>query len=88
MGKLKENTGFPNLEKFKVKVAQEIKLGLIQPIDADQLFVNIIALNIFPFLGKPLIKAVTDKDEETYATFVEGRKIEVANFIINAIKNP
>jgi AcrR family transcriptional regulator len=88
IGKLKENTGFPNLEKFKVKVAEEIKLGFIQPIDADQLFVNIIALNIFPFLGKPLIKALTEKNEETYAAFVEGRKIEVANFIINAIKNP
>jgi TetR/AcrR family transcriptional regulator len=88
IGKLKENTGFPNLEKFKIKVAQEVQSGVIQPIDADQLFVNIITLNIFPFLGKPLIKALTDKDEETYAEFVESRKIEVANFIINAIKNP
>ena len=84
--KLKENTGFPNLKKFKAKVDSEISQGLINPIDADQLFVNIIALNIFPFLGKPLVKAFTDKDEKTYKEFVERRKIEVANFIINAIK--
>src|SRR5690554_2294427 len=44
--KLKENTAFPNLKKFKEKVDEEISEGLIKPIDADQLFVNIIALNI------------------------------------------
>jgi len=84
--KLKENTGFPNLQKFKTQVDTEIKNGTIKAIGADQLFVNIIALNIFPFLGKPLIKALTNKDEKTYNDFVESRKSEVANFIINAIK--
>lgn len=84
--KLKENAGFPNLKKFKEKVAEEIKLGTIKPIDADQLFVNILALNIFPFLGKPLIKAITNKDENNYKTFVNQRKTAVADFIINAIK--
>ena len=83
---LKENSGFPNLEKFKIKVASEINQGLINPVDAEQLFVNILALNIFPFLGKPLVKAFTDKDEKTYKEFVERRKTEVADFIINSIK--
>lgn len=85
--KLKENTGFPNLEKFKIKVDTEINQGIIKPINADQLFVNIIALNIFPFLGKPLIKAFTDKDEKHYKKFLESRKTEVASFIINSIKH-
>ncbi|MBJ7881391.1 TetR/AcrR family transcriptional regulator [Gelidibacter salicanalis] len=84
--KLKENTGFPNLEKFKAQVNTEIKAGVLKPIDADQLFVNILALNIFPFLGKPLVKALTKKDELSYAAFVESRKTEVANFIIHSIK--
>ena len=86
--KLKENTGFPNLEKFKTQVDEEINQKALKPIAADQLFVNIIALNIFPFLGKPLIKVFTDKDDKAYLEFVESRKIEVANFIINSIKHP
>ncbi len=86
--KLKQNTGFPNLEKFKLKVDAEINEGLISPIDAEQLFVNILALNIFPFLGKPLIKALANKDEKTYKEFIERRKTEVADFIINSIKLP
>lgn len=84
--KLKNNTGFPNIEKFKLKVDSEIKEGILNPIEADQLFVNIIALNIFPFLGKPLIKSFTNKEEDAFNEFVETRKIEVANFIINSIK--
>ena len=84
--KLKENTGFPNLEKFETKLENEIKQGILNPIAADQLFVNIIALNIFPFLGKPLVKAFADKDEKAFKEFIESRKTEVANFIINSIK--
>jgi len=84
--KLKENLGFPNLDKFKVKVEDEIKQGILNPIEADQLFVNIIALSIFPFLGKPLIKAFANQDDIAYKVFVEKRKTEVANFIINSIK--
>ena len=83
---LKQNTGFPNLEKFKAKLDSEISRGILNPIEADQLFVNIIALNIFPFLGKPLIKAFANKDDKTYKDFLESRKTEVANFIINSIK--
>ena len=84
--KLKENIGFPNLDKFKVKVEDEIKQGILNPIEADQLFVNIIALSIFPFLGKLLIKAFANQDDIAYEVFVEKRKTEVANFIINSIK--
>lgn len=85
--KLKENIGFPNLDKFKIQVAQEIKEGIIKPISATQLFINIMALNIFPFVAKPLIMAFTDTDDTTYKQLMEDRKIEVSNFIINSIKN-
>lgn len=86
LSKLKENTGFPNLQKFKAKVDFEIQQGVINPINADQLFVNVLALNVFPFLGKPLIKAFADKDDKAYTQFLETRKTEVADFVINSIK--
>lgn len=83
---LRNSTGFPNLEKFKASVESEIEKGRINPVDANQLFVNILALNIFPFLGKPLVKALTKKDDKAYMAFVERRKTEVADFILSAIK--
>lgn len=85
--KLKENKGFPNLDKFKIQVKTEVKNGLIKPISAEQLFINILALNIFPFVAKPLIMAFSDTVDKKYKQLMEDRKIEVANFIINSIKN-
>ena len=85
--KLKENKGFPNLEKFKKQVDEEIEKGILKPISAEQLFINIIALNIFPFVAKPLIMAFTHTDDKDYKQLMEDRKTDVANFIINSIKN-
>ncbi|MGB5420233.1 TetR/AcrR family transcriptional regulator [Algibacter sp.] len=83
--KLKDQ-GFPNIEKFKKQVDEEVAKGLIKPISAEQLFINIMALNIFPFVAKPLIMALTNSDDKHYKQLMEDRKTEVANFIINSIK--
>jgi AcrR family transcriptional regulator len=83
--KLKDQ-GFPNIEKFKKQVDEQVAKGLIKPISAEQLFINIMALNIFPFVAKPLIMALTNSDDKHYKQLMEDRKTEVANFIINSIK--
>lgn len=85
--KLKENKLFLNLDAFEIQVQKEVSQGIIKPISATQLFMNILALNMFPLLAKPLLKAITNSDENTFQQLVEARKTEVANFIINAIKN-
>ncbi|MBU2940442.1 TetR/AcrR family transcriptional regulator [Lacinutrix sp. C3R15] len=84
---MKNNEGFPNLDIFKKQVDKEVKKGTIKPISAEQLFIHILALNIFPFVAKPLIMAFTNVDEKAYKQLIEDRKTEVANFIINSIKN-
>ncbi len=83
---MKAKSGFPNLEKFKTQVAAEVKQGILKPIAGEQLFINILALNIFPIIASPLIKAFIRADDEGYTQLLESRKTEVANFIINAIK--
>jgi len=83
---LKTNIGFPNLEKFTKQVQNEVEQGNIRPLSAEQLFINILSLNIFPFVAKPLIIAFTSTNNTTYKQLMEERKSEVANFIINAIK--
>tara|TARA_R110002051_G_scaffold324641_1_gene422913 strand:- start:8614 stop:9228 length:615 start_codon:yes stop_codon:yes gene_type:complete len=84
--RLKETNGFPNLDIFQKQVAEEVKKGIIKPISAQQLFINILALNMFPFVGKPLIMAFTNLDNNGYEQLMEKRKIEVSSFIINSIK--
>ena len=85
---LKKSKGFPNLEKFKKQVAFEVEKGILKPISAEQLFIHILALNIFPFVAKPLIMAFINTDTKDYKKLMEDRKTEVANFIINSIKQP
>jgi len=84
--KMKDTSGFPNIEKFKKQVDREVEQGIIKPIAAEQLFLNIMALNIFPFAAKPLFLAFTNADNEAYNQLMEDRKTEVADFIMNAIK--
>lgn len=86
--KLKDNKGFPNLDKFKNQVNDEVGKGIIKPISGEQLFINILALSIFPFVAKPLIMALTNSDKKAYNQLLEDRKTEVAHFIINSIKHP
>jgi AcrR family transcriptional regulator len=77
---------FPNITKFKKQVNDKVTEGVIKPIKAEQLFINIMALNIFPFIGAPLLKGFINIDDKTYDKLMEDRKTEVADFIINAIK--
>src|SRR5690625_1754426 len=84
--KLQKNAGFPSLDKFKKQVAQEIEQGILKPIDAEQLFINIISLNLFPFVGKPLFKGLIKMDDKDYKELIKQRETVVAEFIINSIK--
>jgi len=84
--KLKADKNFPSIDKFKQQIDEAVQQGRIQPIAAEQLFIHIISLNIFPFIGEPLLMAFTNVDKTQYNVLLENRKTEVAEFIINAIK--
>jgi AcrR family transcriptional regulator len=84
--KLKDNKNFPNIQKFNKQVEFEIENGLLKPIKGEQLFINILALNIFPFVASPLVKAFANIDNKEFKQLMKDRKTEVANFIINSIK--
>jgi AcrR family transcriptional regulator len=76
----------PNIDKFRKQIENDVKDGLIKPIKAEQLFINILALNVFPFVGAPLIKGFLNLDDDDFLKLMHERKTEVSNFIINAIK--
>lgn len=84
--KLVAEKNFPNIDKFKNQVNEQIANGVIRPIKTEQLFINIMALNMFPFLSAPLIKVFTNMNDAEFKHLIEERKTAVADFIINAIK--
>ena len=84
--KLRADKNFPSIKKFKTQVNQAAIQGIIKPIEAEQLFINIMSLNIFPFIGQPLLMVLVNADKESYNKILKKRKTEVAAFIINSIK--
>ena len=84
--KIQKNPAFPTLEKFKNQVALEVAQGILKPIDGEQLFINIISLNVFPFIASPLIKGFLNNDESGFKKLMKQRETEVSEFIINSIK--
>lgn len=83
---LKSKQEFPKLDGFKKQLEEEIDKGFFKPIKAEQLFINIISLNAFPFIGESLIKGIANIDDGNYNKLIEERKTQVADFIIDAIK--
>lgn len=84
--RIQRNYDFPSLDKFNNQVAIEVDKGILRPVDGKQLFINIISLNVFPFVASPLIKGFLKIDDTGFKTLMEERKITVSNFIINAIE--
>ncbi|MEB2785340.1 TetR/AcrR family transcriptional regulator [Algoriphagus persicinus] len=84
--RLRSEKDFPSIEKFRIQVEEAITLGVIKPIKAEQLFINIISLNVFPFIAAPLLRGLINTGEKEYSKMMERRKTEVADFIINSIR--
>jgi len=72
---------------FVNQVQEEIEKGTIEPIQPLHLIVNMLAMCIFPFVAKPIIQEVIfDRDQQQFDIFIQERKKEVSDFIINSIK--
>ncbi len=65
------------LNDLEAVMAPEIEKGNIRNISAFDLIVNILSLNIFMFLAKPLLMGVKDMSSEQFSEFVKNRKEEI-----------
>ncbi len=85
---LLDSSQFDNEFIFQA-IQNEVDKGTIRPVKPEHLMVNIMSLCVFPIVAKPMINKILmrDKqDEDAYDKFLEERKIEVSDFVINSIK--
>ena len=75
-----------HLDKFRRQVEEAVAQGRIHPINPAQLFMNVMSLVIFPFLGKPIIQVGLGLSDEDFKREMEHRRTEVAEFVIRAIR--
>lgn len=71
---------------FNNQVKAEVKKGTIKNIDGIQLLINILALTIYPFMARPILKTVMQVDDAAFQKLMLKRKKEIADFILDALK--
>ena len=76
----------PGMKHFKHQIHEAVQSKKIRPIEADQLFIHILALNIFPFVGAPLLKGFLEVSDNEFKSILKKRTTEVTDFIIQSIK--
>jgi len=55
--------------------------------DFRDIFINILALCIFPIVARPMLQHIFEFSDEEYDLFIEKRKKDLPVFIMNAIRN-
>ncbi len=71
---------------FSASVQKEANNGAIKQIDGRMLFMNMISMIIFPFIGRPLIQVVIGADNAEFKQIMLERKEHIKKFIKDAIK--
>jgi AcrR family transcriptional regulator len=59
---------------------------MLEKNDVRELFINILALCIFPIVAKPMLMHVFNFSDKEFDQFIENRKEELPKFIMNAIR--
>jgi AcrR family transcriptional regulator len=82
---------FPIAKKVMAKmhgdIKKEVKKGTIRPVKAQNLLLNIAALNVFSFIGAKILFDMKDeKMSDELKRFLDDRKQNNVNTIINSLK--
>ena len=58
----------------------------LEKTDVRELFINILALCIFPVIARPMFQNIFDFSDEQYDQFIEKRKKTIPQLIMNTIR--
>jgi AcrR family transcriptional regulator len=81
-----EMVGAPPLDVLAAQLAEGARRGELRPIGVRDFVVNLVALVVFPFAGRPMLEALLGLDEAGFGAFVEARKATLPDFILNALR--
>jgi hypothetical protein len=76
----------PIREHVLSSIETAVKKKMIRKVDPYQLFLNMVSLCLFPFLGGPMFKKVAGIDDKQFDLMMQRRANEVSEFIIESIK--
>jgi AcrR family transcriptional regulator len=77
------------VQPFLDQIKEEREKGNTVNLPPEQIFVNIMAMLVFPFLGRPVLQVVFDMDEEAFSQFIAVREAFIPDFLVSMVmKNP
>jgi hypothetical protein len=68
------------------QIDARVAAGTLRPIAAEQFFVNLVSLCVFPFAARPLICAALQLDARGFQRLVEQRKTALPQFFLDALR--
>jgi TetR/AcrR family transcriptional regulator len=73
-------------EVLEKQIDEGVKAGTMRKISAEHFVSNLLALCIFPFATKPMLKVILRFDDIGFERFIEERKTELPTFFLGAIR--
>jgi len=67
------------------QIDAEAARGLIRPVKAEHLVVNVIAMCIFPFVARPIVQNVFNMSNDEYRSYLDSRETEIVDFVLKSL---
>ena len=74
------------LQRLGAQLDAQASIGLMRSIAPEQFLVNLIALCVFPFAARPMMRIVLGLDDDAFNRFLDERRTELPDFILNALR--
>lgn len=71
---------------FIKQLFEEMKAGNITPVHPLHFMANLMGSLVFPFVASPILKGITEMDQETFNNLMQERKKLVPQWIIKSFK--
>lgn len=68
-------------KSFDASVNKEIAAGSIRQINSKHLFMNMISMIIFPFVGRPMIQVIVGLENKEFQSLMQERREAIKSFI-------
>ncbi|MBK9639127.1 MAG: TetR/AcrR family transcriptional regulator [Bacteroidetes bacterium] len=87
-GILNKMPGAPPFESFLKQIEEEMKDGKIRNMNPRDLWMNVMSMTVFPFIGEPMLKKFLVVNTEEYHSLLTKRKDSILTFIQQALLLP
>jgi len=78
--------GRPPLDALKRQLDAEAAAGRMRPISAEMFALNMMALLVFPFVVRPMLKAMFGIDDRRFPAFIEERRRLLPTLILASLR--